>query len=117
MKERRLQGPVLPFILIGHVLFIGLAILAVLHWRERVVHVDSAYQVFKWVQKGGVEVEAHRFGAVLPQLMVKLLKAMGASLRTLLITASLGHVLVSYGIFIVLAPFPVRSAMVKMALM
>lgn len=103
MKERRLQGPVLPFILIGHVLFIGLAILAVLHWRERVVHVDSAYQVFKWVQKGGVEVEAHRFGAVLPQLMVKLLKAMDASLRTLLITASLGHVLVSYGIFIVLA--------------
>jgi hypothetical protein len=103
MKERGLQGPVLPFILIGHALFIGLAILAILHWRERVVHVDSAYQIFKWVQKGGVEVEAHRFGAVLPQLMVKLLKAMGASLRTLLITASLGHVLVSYGIFIGLA--------------
>lgn len=103
MKERGLQGPVLPFILVGHLLFIGLAILAVLHWRERVVHVDSAYQIFKWVQKGGVEVEAHRFGAVLPQLMVKLLKAMGAPLRTLLITASLGHVLVSYGIFIVLA--------------
>ncbi len=103
MTDRSIRGAVLPFILIGHLLFIGLAILAILHWRERVVHVDSAYQIFKWVQKGGVEVEAHRFGAVLPQLMVKLLKVMGAPLRTLLIAASLGHVIVSYGIFIVLA--------------
>ena len=63
MTDRSIRGAVLPFILIGHLLFIGLAILAILHWRERVVHVDSAYQIFKWVQKGGVEVEAHRFGA------------------------------------------------------
>lgn len=97
------SGKHIPFLLVGHLLFIGLAILAVLHWQARVIHVDSAYQIFKWVHQHGVGVEAYRFSAVLPQLLVKLAKTLGASLRTLLIAASLGHVLVPYGIFILLA--------------
>ncbi|MBL7982768.1 MAG: hypothetical protein JNL52_13285 [Flavobacteriales bacterium] len=90
-------------ILTGHILFLGLAVLSLLHWKARVIHVDSAYQIFKWVQLGGVEVEAYRFAAVLPQLLVKALKPLGLSLEQLLQVASLGHVLVPYAIFIVIA--------------
>jgi len=90
-------------ILTGHILFIGLAVLSLLQWKARVVHVDSAYQIFKWVQLGGVEVEAYRFAAVFPQLLVKALKPMDLSLERLLQVASLGHVLVPYGIFVVIA--------------
>lgn len=85
--------------MLGHLLFLGLFILALLHWRERVVHVDSALQIFKWVQNGGVEVEAHRYTAVLPQLVVKLFRLMGAPLPMLLATASAMHVLVSWSIY------------------
>ena len=94
------QGPVL---LVGHLLFLGLAVLSLLHWKARVVHVDSAYQIFKWVQKSGVEVEAYRFAAIFPQLMVKVLKLLGLPLESLLRFASLGHVLVPYVIFILIA--------------
>ncbi len=90
-------------ILTGHILFLGLAVLSLLHWKARVVHVDSAYQIFKWVQLGGVEVEAYRFAAVFPQLLVKAMKPMGLSLERLLQVASLGHVLVPYLIYLVIA--------------
>ena len=64
---------------------------------------DSAYQIFKWVNNSGVEVEVYRFSAVFPQLIVKLAGAMNADLNTLLIVASLAHVLVPYTSFIILA--------------
>ncbi len=87
------------WVVAGHLLFLGLLILSILHFRERVVHVDSALQIYKWVQKDGVEVEAHRYTAVVPQLVVKLLKLTGAGLPTLLKAASAMHVLVGWLIF------------------
>ncbi len=91
------------FVLLGHALFAGLFILAYMHFRERVIHVDSALQIFKWVQKPGVEVEAYRYSAVFPQLLVKLAKGLGFGLEGLLRIASLGHVLVGYIIFLLAA--------------
>lgn len=91
------------YLVIGHALFIGLIILSWLHFRERVINVDSALQIFKWVQKGGVEVEAHRFSAVFPQLVVKGAKGLGIGLESLLRIASVAHVLVAYLIFILAA--------------
>ncbi|MEX1132383.1 MAG: hypothetical protein WEC15_04090 [Flavobacteriales bacterium] len=91
------------FVLLGHALFAGLFILAYMHFRERVIHVDSALQIFKWVQKPGVEVEAYRYSAVFPQLLVKLAKGLGFGLDSLLRIASLGHVLVGYIIFLLAA--------------
>jgi len=90
-------------VLLGHALFAGLFILAYIHFRERVIHVDSALQIFKWVQKPGVEVEAYRYSAVFPQLLVKLAKGLGFGLEGLLRIASLGHVLVGYIIFLLAA--------------
>lgn len=90
-------------VLLGHALFAGLFILAYIHFRERVIHVDSALQIFKWVQKPGVEVEAYRYSAVFPQLLVKLAKNLGFGLEGLLRIASLGHVLVGYIIFLLAA--------------
>lgn len=91
------------FILLGHVLFAGLLVLAWMHYKERVIHVDSALQIFKWVQKPGVEVEAYRFSAVFPQLVVKLVRLASPSLELLLRMASVAHVLVPYAVFLLAA--------------
>ena len=96
-------GPPLAFLAIGHLLFLGLFILAFIHFVERTIHVDSAYQIFKWIQLSGVEVEAHRYSAILPQLFVKLGKGMGFGLNGLLLLASLAHVGVAYLIFLITA--------------
>lgn len=91
------------FILLGHALFAGLLVLAWSHYKERTIHVDSALQIFKWVQRPGVEVEAYRFSAVFPQLVVKLVRLASPSLEVLLRTASVAHVLVPYAIFLLAA--------------
>lgn len=103
MKRLRKIRATDAYVLLGHALFAGLFILAYIHFRERVIHVDSALQIFKWVQKPGVEVEAYRFSAVFPQLLVKLAKGLGVGLEGLLHIASLGHVLVGYIIFVLAA--------------
>lgn len=100
---KRSFGAEQAFLLAGHSLFLGLFILAFIHFVERTIHVDSAYQIFKWIQLSGVEVEAHRYSAILPQLFVKLGKGMGFGLNGLLLLASLAHVGVAYLIFLITA--------------
>lgn len=90
-------------VLVGHVLFWALLVLSLKYVELRTIHVDSAYQIFKWVQFSGVEVEAHRYSAVFPQLAVKLGRALGLGLYALLCIASVMHVLVPYAIFILAA--------------
>jgi hypothetical protein len=84
---------------LGHLLFMGLLVLSVKHDHLRVVHVDSALQFFKWVQQPGLEVEAHRYTAVLPQATVKIARATGAGLEALMLVASVMHVLVAWAVF------------------
>lgn len=91
------------YLALGHLLFLGLFILAYIHTMPRVVHVDSAFQIFKWIHAPGVGVEAHRFTAVVPQLLVKAAATTGASLKVLLTVASLAHVLVPYALFLLIA--------------
>jgi hypothetical protein len=100
---KRSFGPEQAFLLTGHVLFLGLLVLAVLHHAERTIHVDSAFQIFKWIQLHEVEVEAHRYTAILPQLAVKLGKVVALDLKGLLVVASMAHVLVPYLIFLIAA--------------
>ncbi|MGV3638741.1 MAG: hypothetical protein ACO1NQ_13955 [Flavobacteriales bacterium] len=98
------NAPVLrAYLILGHLLFFGLFVLAYLHMPTRVVHVDSAFQIFKWIHVPGVGVEAHRFTAVVPQLLVKAVATTGASLHVLLTVASLAHVLVPYVLFVLIA--------------
>ncbi|MCC6938336.1 MAG: hypothetical protein IT226_08955 [Flavobacteriales bacterium] len=95
-------APVRAYIALGHVLFAALGVLAWMHWRERTLQLDSACQIFKWIQDDGLQIEAHRYTAVLPQLLVKLFAGAGASLKTLLLTASLAHVLLPWMIYSVI---------------
>lgn len=98
------NAPVLrAYLLLGHLLFFGLFALAYLHMPTRVVHVDSAFQIFKWIHVPGVGVEAHRFTAVVPQLLVKAVATTGAPLQVLLTVASLAHMLVPYVLFVLIA--------------
>ncbi|MBL7952494.1 MAG: hypothetical protein JNM62_12340 [Flavobacteriales bacterium] len=88
---------------LGHILFLALFTLAYIHAVPRVVHVDSAFQVFKWIHGEGIGVEAHRFSAIFPQLLVKLATQFGIRLQGLVVIASVAHVLVPYVIFVVIA--------------
>ncbi len=83
----------------GHGTFILLLLLSWWHWDLRVVHVDSAYQVFSWINDPAYKIEAYRYSAVLPQALVKLLDASGAGMNVLLVAASVAHVLVAYTIY------------------
>ncbi|MCB0790697.1 MAG: hypothetical protein H6595_13420 [Flavobacteriales bacterium] len=100
MSEQRFRSVAL---LLCHGVFITLVVLALQHWRMRVAYVDSAYQVFKWIDKPEWNIEAYRYSAILPQALVKLLAVSGASVRNMLMAASAAHVLVGYVIFLVLA--------------
>lgn len=90
-------------LLLGHLLFLGLFTLAFIHTVPRVVHVDSAFQIFKWIEEPGVGVEAHRYTAIIPQLLVKVAVGLDLPLSTLFLVASIAHVLVPYMIFVVIA--------------
>lgn len=88
-------------LLFGHATIITLLVLAWKHADIRTTSGDSAYQIFKWVNNPGLNVEAHRFSAIFPQLAVKVFKLFHADLRTLLLVASVAHVLVAYAVFLV----------------
>lgn len=88
-------------VVIGHITFLALLALAWKYADLRTTAGDSAYQVFKWVNDPGVQVEAHRYSALVPQLSVKLFKMFGTSLQGLLLVASLMHVMVAYGVFLI----------------
>jgi hypothetical protein len=90
-------------LILAHLLFAGLLVLAWKHAVARMVHVDSAWQFFQWTQRDGITVEAHRYTAMLPQLLVKAGMALGLSLGALLVLASVAHVLVGLGVFLVCA--------------
>ncbi len=90
-------------LLLGHAVFFTLFVLGWQHAEARMIHVDSAWQFFKWINVDGVQVEAHRYSAVLPQFVIKLLLICGASLKTLVIAASEAHVLVGYAVFLICA--------------
>jgi len=90
-------------LVLSHLLFAGLLVLAWKHALARMVHVDSAWQFFQWVQRDAITVEAHRCTALLPQLLVKAGNAFGLSLGALVVLASVAHVLVGYGVFLACA--------------
>lgn len=103
MNRLRSIAPESAFIAFGHLLFIGLMVLALQHWQLRTIHVDSACQIFKWINNDGLQIEAHRYTAIFPQLLVKPFASCGASLATLLLVASVAHVLVPWLLYTVIA--------------
>lgn len=88
-------------LLLGHATFVALLVLACKHADLRMISGDSGFQFFKWVNDPGVSVEAHRYSAILPQLVVKAMKAFHPGLEALMYAASMAHVLVAYAVFLI----------------
>lgn len=100
----RVNGVSLPvYVVVGHLLFFGLLVLSFKYYLERTVYVDSAFQIFKWIQMEGLQFEAHRYTALFPQLAVKAMKLVASDVGTLLKTASAMHILVGWGVFTICA--------------
>ncbi len=91
------------YVIVGHLLFLGLFVLSVIHFRERIIYADSAFQVFKWIQFSDFQFEAYRYSAVIPQMVVKLLQTLGAEISVLLKAASSTHIVVAWSIFTICA--------------
>ncbi len=104
-----------PVVLVGHGLFLFLLLLSWWHWDLRIAHVDSAYQVFSWLNDPAFKIEAYRYSAIIPQALVKAGAGLGLGTRTLLIVASVAHVLVPYLIFVT-GVHVLRSRVVAMAM-
>lgn len=100
MRERHFR---IALLVLGHGVFATLLALAWKHGLIRSTHGDTAFQVFQWISQPGWDIEAHRYTAILPQACVKLFALFGVELRTLLLVASLAHVLVGYAVYVLCA--------------
>lgn len=100
MQERHFR---LALLVLAHGVFIALLTLAWEHAMIRSTFGDTAFQVFQWISQPGWDIEAHRYTAIIPQACVKFFALLGTDLHTLLVVASLAHVLVGYVIFVLCA--------------
>ena len=82
------------FRIFGHAFFLTLAILAGVYYLERTIVLDSALQIFKWIQFTGFNVEAGRVAAIIPQIIPKALIWAGVPLKAVLFTSSVSFILV-----------------------
>lgn len=88
------------FILLGHLSFLVLLIASVYFYKERILFADSAFQFFKIVNFEKINVEAYRYGAILPELPVLLAIKLGFSLKLLIITYSVAFIGLYYIVFL-----------------
>lgn len=89
-----------PFLLLGHLSFIVLFALSFLFFKERIFFSDTAFQFFKIVNFEKINVEASRYGAILPELPVLLAMKLGVNLKGLTIIYSGSFILLYYIAFI-----------------
>ena len=88
-------------ILLGHLSFFILLIASVYYYKERILFADSAFQFFKIVNFEKINVEAYRYGAILPELPVLLAMKLGVSLKLLIIIYSVAFIGLYYIVFLV----------------
>jgi hypothetical protein len=86
--------------LIGHFSFLVLFIFSVYFFRERILFSDTAFQFFKIVNFEKINIEASRYGAILPQIPVLIFMNLGVGLKWLTIIFSASFILLYYLIFI-----------------
>jgi len=87
-------------ILLGHLSFLVLLIASVYFYKERILFADSAFQFFKIVNFEKINVEAYRYGAILPELPVLLVMKLGFSLKLLIVTYSVAFIGLYYLVFL-----------------
>jgi len=88
------------FILLGHLSFLILLIASIYFYKERILFADSAFQFFKIVNFEKINVEAYRYGAILPELPLLLAMKLGFSLKLLIITYSVAFIGLYYIVFL-----------------
>lgn len=93
------------FALLGHLCFFVLLAASVYFYKERIIFADSAFQFFKIVNFEKINVEAYRYGAILPELPLLLAMKLGLSLKLLLITYSVAFIALYYLVFFVCTRF------------
>ena len=90
-----------PFLLlVGHLSFIVLFAFSFLFFKERILFSDTAFQFFKIINFEKINIEASRYGAILPQLPVLLSMKLGVNLKWLTIIFSGSFILLYYLVFI-----------------
>lgn len=93
------------WILIGHASFLIMAILSVVFYKERILFADTSFQFFKLLNFEKVNIEAGRFGAILPQFPLLLAMKLGIGIKGLAIIFSFSFVLMYYLVFLVCIRF------------
>jgi len=88
------------FRLLGHLSFLILLFAAVYFYKERIFFADSAFQFFKIINFEKINVEANRYGAILPELPVLLAMKLGIGLKLLTIIYSVSFIALYYLVFL-----------------
>ena len=86
--------------MLGHLSFILLFILSFLFFKERVLFSDTAFQYFKIINFEKLNIEASRYGAILPELPILVAMKLGANLKWLTIIYSGSFILLYYLVFL-----------------
>jgi hypothetical protein len=89
------------FIILGHLSFFALLLASVYYYKERILFADSAFQFFKIVNFEKLNIEAFRYGAILPELPLLLAMKLGLNLKLLIITYSASFIALYYLIFLI----------------
>jgi len=88
------------FGVLGHLSFFILLLGAVYFYKERILFADSAFQFFKIVNFEKINIEAARYGAILPEFPLLLAMKLGIGLKMLLIIYSVSFIGLYYMVFL-----------------
>lgn len=88
------------FGVLGHLSFFMLLLGAVYFYKERILFADSAFQFFKIVNFEKINIEAARYGAILPEFPLLLAMKLGFGLKMLLIIYSVSFIGLYYLVFL-----------------
>ena len=83
----------------GHITFAILTLMAFLFFKERTVILDACFQSSTVLRNNDFGISADRFGAAMTQIFPLVALRLGGSLATILLSYSLGFVLVHWGMF------------------
>lgn len=93
-------------VLLGYISFAALFILSIYFYKERVLFSDSVYQFFKIINFEKINIEASRYGAILPELPVLFaINFLGINLKWLTILYSVSFIFVYFIVFIICTHF------------
>ena len=87
-------------VLFGHLCMAALLLLAVYFAEERVLLIDSAYQLFHDINHESILINDRRYSMVLSQLLPWLLIKLHVPLRWVIVAYSAGFVMMAYGCYI-----------------